>query len=84
MSARDYADKAITGGADSSFRRKEPIPEADNQQALVEELVDALEAVLDPDPCWLDHNGNCQAHFVSNPCEVAAARALIARVRGAS
>ena len=28
----------------------------------------------DDDPCWFDHAGNCQAHFITNPCEMAFAR----------
>ncbi|MGL4640554.1 MAG: hypothetical protein ACRCVX_12605 [Shewanella sp.] len=42
-------------------------------------LREGLENVLDPDDCWLDHNGNCQAHFITNPCEAAQARALLER-----
>lgn len=39
-------------------------------------LRDLLDAIGD-EPCRLDHHGNCQAHFLGNPCEVAAARTAL-------
>lgn len=35
-------------------------------------LVDAGNQVLNYTgrECWFDHNGNCQEHGISNPCEV--------------
>lgn len=41
-------------------------------------LADALRATLDPEPCWYDHNGRCQAHGVTKPCDVAEARSALA------
>ena len=41
--------------------------------------IKALREVTDPDPCSFDHNGNCQAHGISNPCETAIARERIAK-----
>lgn len=39
----------------------------------------ALRDLLDvqDEPCRLDHNGACQAHYVSRPCIVAAARDVL-------
>jgi hypothetical protein len=50
----------------------------------VEELAKAWVAVLKPigDKCFHDHNGNCQAHFVSNPCEAAVFDDLISKHLG--
>lgn len=36
-----------------------------------------LRAFVDEEPCRLDHHGNCQAHNLSNPCDVARARVLL-------
>ena len=46
--------------------------QADNVK-LREALV-GLTTDEDDDPCWFDHNGNCLAHFITNPCEMAFAR----------
>lgn len=46
------------------------------------DLLAALEAMIDNEPCRFDHHGNCQTHTLGNPCEMAAARAAIARARG--
>lgn len=43
-----------------------------------ERMRTALEAALDPDPCRLDHHGNCQAHGLGNPCEQSLIRAALA------
>lgn len=42
-----------------------------------EALLKAAKGVLDPDPCRPDHNGNCQSHGISNPCEQAELRKAI-------
>ena len=39
----------------------------------------ALEEFIDDEPCLLDHEGYCQAHYVTTPCIVANARAALAR-----
>ncbi len=41
---------------------------ADPVREAATALVAAAEAVVDDDPCWFDHNGNCQAHSISQPC----------------
>lgn len=46
-------------------------------------ILEALVNLLDPfkdDPCYYDHHGYCQAHFVSNPCPVEAAKEAIAAI----
>ncbi|MBT0666997.1 hypothetical protein HT136_01275 [Novosphingobium profundi] len=49
--------------------------------AQAEELAEALEALLDDEPCQYDHHGYCQSHFISNPCEMATARAVHAKYK---
>jgi hypothetical protein len=47
----------------------------------IEELRDvilAAEGVLDPDDCWYDHHGLCQAHNLDNPCEQAVLKQALA------
>lgn len=42
------------------------------------QLVDAAKAMLDNEPCRLDHHGNCQAHNLGNPCEQKRLRDVLA------
>jgi hypothetical protein len=42
-----------------------------------ERLRDLLKRNIDDDPCWLDHHGYCQAHYLEEDCSVAAARAAL-------
>lgn len=49
----------------------------------IERLREALAGLVDDEPCHYDHNGDCQAHFVSNPCEMAVARTALASATGA-
>ena len=44
-----------------------------------EDLLEAAKAVLDPDPCHYDHDGDCQAHGITNPCEQKLLRDAIAK-----
>ena len=30
--------------------------------------VELLSELVDDDPCWFDHSGNCQAHGLSDDC----------------
>ena len=46
------------------------------REAKLEAALIRLLEVMD-EPCRYDHHGNCQAHFVENPCCVADARALV-------
>ncbi len=46
-------------------------------------LLAACKAVLDPNPCQLDHHGNCQAHGLDNPCGQKLLREAIDKVTGA-
>lgn len=53
--------------------------------AAAPELVAALEDCVDSDDCSWDHNGHCQAHGdfdKPHECYNAAARALLARIKG--
>jgi hypothetical protein len=40
-------------------------------------LRELLRRNIDDDPCWLDHHGYCQAHYLEEDCSVAAARAAL-------
>ena len=40
-------------------------------------LAAALADVLPADPCSLDHNDFCQAHYYDTPCPIPAARTLL-------
>jgi hypothetical protein len=53
--------------------------EAENARLEAEnaKLREALKGLIDDEPCWYDHHGYCQAHYVSNPCEMAIARAAL-------
>lgn len=53
--------------------------------AAAPRLLEALRGVLigvGDDPCRLDHDGYCQAHDVSKPCNVASAREALGLVDG--
>ena len=52
----------------------------DRAIALVNEndrLREVLERNIDDEPCWRDHHGYCQAHYLEYDCRVAAARAVL-------
>ena len=44
----------------------------------IAELEAALQGLIDDEPCRHDHHGYCQTHFVTAPCEMAAARKALA------
>lgn len=46
------------------------------------DLLEACEGDLDPDPCELDHHGNCQSHGLGNPCSERLKREAIAKAKG--
>ena len=48
----------------------------------IAELVEALDGLIDDEPCRYDHHGYCQSHFITAPCEMAVARATLAKVKG--
>lgn len=48
------------------------------QAAEIERLRDLLSRNIDDDPCWRDHHGYCQTHYLEEDCSVAAARAALA------
>jgi len=49
--ALEAADALIAAGY-----RKQPEPE------ITDKLVAMVRDMVDPDDCWFDHNGGCQAH----------------------
>lgn len=49
-------------------------PEEENQF-----LTEILEELVDDDPCWYDHHGYCQAHWLHEaPCPVERAKEFLA------
>lgn len=48
-------------GADLNALRDELL-ELRQLRAAAEEMRALLTELVDPDPCWFDHNGGCQAH----------------------
>lgn len=49
--------------------------------AAAEQMRRLLADLVDPDPCWLDHHGYCQAHGLhSPPCPHARAKELLAEL----
>lgn len=75
----------LAGGvdyADLNALRDELI-EARQQRAAAEEMRALLADLVDPDPCWFDHHGGCQAHGylsleLGEKCPNAAAQGLLA------
>jgi hypothetical protein len=68
-----YWNMRVSGDKCDPYRLAEALLKA---EGLLGELVD-------PDPCWFDHNGGCQAHgFISlrsgETCPHADAKALLA------
>jgi hypothetical protein len=54
--------------------------QADRIEALTaenERLRELLARNIDDEPCWRDHHGYCQAHYIEEDCSVAAARAAL-------
>ena len=52
------------------------------EAGVVGELVEALEGLIDDEPCRYDHHGYCQTHFITEPCEMAVARAALTKIKG--
>lgn len=71
-----------TEGPEAAFVGEEPLTEAEELRAEVELLRGLVKDLADPDPCWHDHHGGCQAHgYLSlgpgERCPHAAARELL-------
>lgn len=55
----------ISDGQLTEWVERSSYPDADDAHAMVDELVYLrvlLADFIDPDPCWFDHHGGCQAH----------------------
>lgn len=53
--------------------------------AAFSEALELVAAMVDPDPCWFDHHGGCQAHGYLEPppgfvCPHARAKRLLDRI----
>lgn len=64
--------------ADPTREHDAPVTEYVTRAAL-DEVLDALEGMDDDEPCRIDHNGNCQAHGINQPCDNAIARGILAK-----
>ena len=53
-------------------------PQPCHSPEKVEALIEALENIIDPDPCMPDHHGFCQSHTCSHPCANEEAKKAIA------
>lgn len=84
------ADQIINGGPWNDTGRIMGTVDMRELNALREELLEhrqlraLLPSLTDPDPCWFDHHGGCQAHgYLSlNPgekCPQAEAKELVRR-----
>ena len=74
-------EKAISNARE---RNKAEAALAEAKQEIAA-LRGALEMMLEPyerDPCWHDHHGYCQAHFLQEDCCVAEAHKVLARNAG--
>lgn len=60
----------------------ETAAERDKPKEINQELLKALEKMVDDEPCRHDHHGNCQTHDLSNPCNMAEDRTIIAKAKG--
>jgi hypothetical protein len=55
--------------------------------SLDDDILDLLDDLTDPDDCWYDHHGYCQAHFwlATDPrCPHARAKDILAAARPAA
>ena len=67
---------------DNEFLRIERDSARADRDALLELLGDFVD--VHDEPCRIDPNGNCQAHFVDWPCLVADSIVVLARIHGAA
>lgn len=51
--------------------------------AAFSEALELLASMVNPDPCWFDHHGNCQEHgwpYLEPACPHARAKRLLDRI----
>lgn len=60
MDAEDYGE--LKQAYDALLAERDALREAGDA------LAEAAENDADPDPCWTDHHGLCQAHSLTDPC----------------
>lgn len=51
------------------------------ENPLREHLINLLNG-CGAERCFFDHHGNCQSHFVENPCSVMLARKALSEIKG--
>jgi hypothetical protein len=73
----------LEAAKDAGLARRESTEPADHRDQMIE----LLRSLVDPDDCWFDHHGGCQAHgFLSlepgEKCPHAEAKELLAALGG--
>ena len=72
------ADMRITI-ADLAGQRDTLRAELTATKARLAEAVEVINGLVDDEPCWKDHRGHCQAHYLGDPCEMETARTFLAK-----
>jgi len=57
------------------------IEERETLSAENERLRELLARNINDEPCWRDHHGYCQAHYLETDCSVSAARAALGETK---
>jgi chromosome segregation ATPase len=81
---RDAARETLMNAGIALHVAKREATDAEAKLAASEALVERLREALDnlvacqgEDPCYYDHHGYCQAHYIEADCSVAKARAAL-------
>jgi hypothetical protein len=75
--AAKVKEAAALLASEAAWREREAARGA--RPTLTEACV-VIRALIDEEPCRLDHEGFCQSHGATRPCAVAEARALLRRL----
>ena len=62
-------------------QREEAADRIEALSAEIERFRELLSRNIDDEPCWRDHHGYCQAHYLEEDCSVAAARAALGETK---
>ena len=70
----DQLERACTEWAETSQANYQRANKAEAEVVRLRKALEGLVTDEEDDPCWHDHHGYCQAHFLNDPCEMAEAR----------